>query len=289
MSRARWLLALLAVASTIASCAHPTGGPADPVPASVRPDVDSVTVALWHFDEVGSQRVTDDGPHRIHGTAGVDTRTDFGRFRSGRVFTPSIESWVFVPFAPMLNTTRLTVEAWLEPTELSNAELSLIAARWTEHALEQTWLLGLSGRRLVNTITDPSAPAYFERVTFGVSPARLVFVYQPDDATPPRIFSSVSEVFLNRWTHVAVSLDGEVVRIYLNGVLDSQFAVRGGVKPSQAPLLIGNYFDVRKLSDFSGNLTTGGRISHAPVYAFQGVIDELRVSSEGRTSFESVR
>lgn len=284
-----FVLGIAALAASMASCARPAGGPAEPVPASIPPAEDSVTVALWHFNEVGTQRPADSGRQRLHGTAGLDTRTDFGRFGSARVFMSSIESWVFVPFTPGLNTSLITVEAWIEPTDLGNAELSMIAARWTEQPQEQSWLLALSGRQLVNAFTDPTAPAYFERITFGISPARLVFVYQPDDATPPQSFSSVSEIFLNRWTHVAVSLDGEVVRVYLNGTLDAQYAVRGGVRSSMAPLLIGNYFDTRRLSDFSGNLTTSGRVTHPPVYAFQGKIDELRLSSEARTTFESVR
>jgi Concanavalin A-like lectin/glucanases superfamily len=289
LARAAFLLGVLVLPSTMASCARPSGRPGDLVPASIPPADDSVTVALWHFDEVGGQKAADSGRQRLNGTAGLDTRTEFGRFRSARAFSSSIESWVFVPFAPGLNTSLFTIEAWLEPSELSNGELSLIAARWTEQPQEQSWLLALSGRQLVNVFTDPTAPAYFDRITFGISPSRLVFVYQPDDASPPRSFSSVSEVFLNRWTHVAVSIDGEVVRIYLNGVLDAQFAVRGGVRSGMAPLLVGNYFDTRRLSDFSGNLTTGGRIAHPPLYAFQGKIDELRLSNLGRTTFESVR
>ncbi len=290
MSRAIGLALVLAVwTAAVNSCARPAGNPANPVPASIPPAEDSVTVALWHFNEIGSQRSADSGRQGFHGTAGLDTRTDFGRFSSARVFTSSIESWVFVPFAPGLNTSRFTVEAWIEPSDLSNAELSMIAARWTEQPQEQSWLLALTGRQLVNAFTDPTAPAYFERITFGVSPSRLVFVYQADDATPPQSFASVSEIFVNRWTHVAVSLDGEVVRVFINGTLDAQYAVRGVVRSSMAPVLIGNYFDTRRLSNFSGNLTTGGRITHPPFYAFQGKIDELRLSNEARTSFESVR
>ena len=79
--------------------------------------------------------------------------------------------------------------------------------------------------------------------------------------------------------------DGAVVKFWINGQLDAQFAVRSPIRDSVAPLLVGNYFDTRTLSTFSGNLSTDGHITYSPVYAFRGTIDELRVSSQARETF----
>lgn len=273
------LLALLAGA-----CGRPAGGPADLL-GSAPPAADSVTVGLWRLDESGGSWCLDAGPHRLQATAGLDARTGFGRFGNAREFTSSIESWLLVPHAGALDTPRLTVEAWIQPRAYGLFEDTPIAGRWNEGPSEQSWLFAMVGLQRESRLTNVQAPGFHERWVFGSTPGRLMFLYQPADASPPQAFFSVSEVPLDRWTHVAASLDGQVVRLFLNGHLDAQFAIRSTIRPSMAPLLVGNYFDTRRLSSFSGDLGTGGNIGHPPVYAFQGTIDELRISSEARTGF----
>jgi hypothetical protein len=112
-----------------------------------------------------------------------------------------------------------------------------------------------------------------------------MFVFQPGDAGAPRAFFSLSPIELQRWTHVAVTFDGQVVRFFLDGQPDGTFATAGTIRPSQAPLLVGNYFDTRFLTDFGGDLRQGTTTDPSPWYAFDGGIDELRLSSVARTSF----
>ena len=113
-----------------------------------------------------------------------------------------------------------------------------------------------------------------------------MFAFQPAEPVPPVIFFSTTEIPLQRWTHVAVTHDGSVVRFFINGRLDAQFASLTSIRASGAPLLIGNYFDTRRLSNFGGDLELGDQAQHGPVYAFQGMIDELRISSQAR-AFDS--
>ena len=90
---------------------------------------------------------------------------------------------------------------------------------------------------------------------------------------------------LQRWTHVAVTFDGQVVRFFVNGQPDGTFATTGRIRASQAPLLVGNFFDPRLLTDFGGDLRQGPAADTAPWYAFDGGIDELRISRVARTRF----
>jgi hypothetical protein len=46
--------------------------------------------------------------------------------------------------------------------------------------------------------------------------------------------------------------------------------------------LVGNFFDAQLLSTFAGDLKVGDRAIHDPVYAFEGMIDELRISGVAR-------
>jgi hypothetical protein len=87
--------------------------------------------------------------------------------------------------------------------------------------------------------------------------------------------------------HVAASLDGEVVRLFIDGRLDNQIAVANGIQRSPAPLVIGNALDPRRLTDFGGDLRQDPANAMLPFYALNGLIDELRISNVARTSFES--
>jgi len=283
--RALRALASIVVALACASCAHPGGGSSD-VTVSNAPAADSITLALYHMDDLGGTSCSDAGPYRLNGTAGADTRTDFGRMGSARVFTSSIESWIYVPAASEMDSRHLTVEAWISPEQLSAFEDATIAGRWSEYANEQSWLLAIVGQQREARVLPVESPRLHQGFIAGGTPGRLMFVFQPTEPVPAVVFFSTSEIPLQRWTHIAVTHDGAVVRFFINGALDAQFASQTSVRSSQAPLLIGNYFDTRKLSGFSGDLKAGDRVTHAPVYAFQGMIDELRISSQARAEFD---
>jgi hypothetical protein len=177
----------------------------------------------------------------------------------------------------------MTVEAWIQPTAYGTFEDTPIAGRWTEEANKQSWLFSLAGRRLGADL--PSlGPRYHVSLFPDVLAGRLLFAYQPSAASPPRAYVSTRTVELNRWTHVAVVFDGQVVRFYLDGELDSQFASLGAIRTSEAPILIGNYFDLRSLTAFGGDLHPDVS-DPTPYYVFQGRIDELRLSKAARQTF----
>lgn len=252
------------------------------------PSADSVTIALWHLDESGGQRVADAGPYQLDGIAGTDTRTDFGRFRGGRTFTRVPQSFVHVRDNPVLESPRgFTVEAWILAQSQTQHELSVIAARWNGNPNEQSWVLGLVGQRLTYPAVRQESPGWFREVVTGIPTGRVVFGVLPDQAAGARGFGSTSSVPLGRWTHVAATVDGEVAQIFIDGRLDAQYLLVGGIRASVAPLTLGNTYDPRRLTDFGGDL----RLDPGPVaeqfYGFDGTLDEVRLSSRARSTFES--
>jgi len=282
------LAAALALAAS-AGCAHhgpPASGhqAARAANGSSRPEPDSITSALWHLDESVGAEVADAGPFRLGGVAGLDSRTDYGRIGRARTFTRSINSFVYVPYNPLLEAGRaFTIEAWIDPADLGLYEDTPIAARWTPEPLQTSWMLSLVGRS--STRTRATSPGDHRALVQLGAPGRLMFAFQPEDAGPPRAFFSSRPVQLDRWTHVAATYDGEVVRIYLDGVLDAQYASPGRVRDTTAPLLIGNYLDPRWLTSFGGALRVGSAVDPVPYYAFWGLIDEVRISSSARADF----
>ena len=284
-------LAWLALVLLLGACAK-TGVqvPKTPGIAPEAPLADSITSALWRMDETGATRVADAGPFRLIGTAGVDTRTDFGRYRSSRTFTRSVNSFVHVPYNPALEAGRgLTVEAWVNVTEYGLFELVPIVSRWSPVPNEQSWLLGIVGRKLNIASVGYDSPGLFNRYATGVPSGRLLFMFQPEHAAAPVAWPSTSTIPAARWVHVAATVDGEVVKLYIDGRLDAQYATMGLVRSSTAPLVIGNAFDERRLTDFGGDLRWDPSQDQNPYYAFVGSIDEVRISSLARIAFDSAR
>jgi hypothetical protein len=274
------------------SCTRPAGGPADPRQAASA--ADSVTVALWRFDEAAGLRCADAGPFRLDATAGAGTRSGYGRYASAREFTRVIDSFVHAPHNPVLDpASGFTVEAWVMPKAFGQYESTPIAARWTQEGNEQSWIFGIIGEKyepprlpVYNaSLARLASPRYFDRLVLNGSAGQLMFAFQPTDANQPRAFASSQRLILERWTHIAVSFDGSVVRFFIDGRPDSQYATSGRIQASHAPLLIGNYFDTRRLSTFSGELRMEPGGDENPYYALEGLIDELRISSTARTEF----
>jgi hypothetical protein len=253
--------------------------------------VDSVTVALWRMDETGGTYVADAGPSRLDAVAGPDTRTIFGRFRGARLFTSSTNSFLYVPYSPLLDSpSALSIEAWVAPNSFALYEDSPVATRWSPTTAEHSWVFSIVGNNAPYTVLraqfgTSSGPAWHQEFVQGIEAGKLMFVFQPDDAGAPRAFYSLSTIELQRWTHVAVTFDGQVVRFFVDGQPDGTFATSGRIRASLAPLLVGNTFDSRFLTDFGGELRQGPGADAVPWYAFDGGIDELRLSRAARTDF----
>lgn len=279
------LVALLVLATAVAAKKEKRREPKVPPAAPV---VDSVTTALWSFDENGGPVCADSGPFRLRGTAGEDAHTDFGRFKSARVFTRTQQSFVVVPHNPEMDIPGgFTIEAWINTNSWSNYELQCVAARWSPVPGEQSWLLGVSGLKEKYPLV-PAGPELFANAVSGVPAARLVFVTQPAAAAAPVAFATVNSLPLGRWVHVAATVDGAVVRLYIDGRMDSQYAARQTLRASFAPLVVGSFVDERRLGELSGHLAIDGTSDYSGFYGFDGDIDEVRLSSAARARFESL-
>lgn len=274
----------IALAALVLSCTPPGGTPSDPRRAAIA--ADSVTVALWRFDESAGLRCADAGPFRLDATAGPGTRGSYGRYAGAREFTRVIDSFVYASYNPVLDPTGgLTVEAWVLPKAFGQYELTPIAARWTQEGNQQSWLFGIVGYRIQQPVARLPSPGYHNRLVLGSATGQLIFAFQPSDASQVRSFTSAQKLVVDRWTHVAATFDGSVVRFFIDGRPETQYATNGRIQPSRAPLLIGNYFDTRRLTTFSGELRMVAGGDENPYYAFEGLIDELRISNAARTEF----
>lgn len=278
------LLLLAALASSAIAKEKKSRAPKAPRVPAIAPVADSVTVGLWRFDETLGLQAADSGPFRLAGIAGPDTRAAFGRFRNGREFPAAAQTFVVVPYNPVLDLERrFTIEAWVYVNAVSDGTLQTIAARWSPLVNEQIWAFGVSGRALDSaTLGNPYAD-----LLNGAPPLRLVFAYRSGQSTQTQTLVSVGELPLERWVHVAATIDGEVATLYVEGRLDSQVAMPYLMRTGPVPLMFGNTLDSHRLTDFGGDLrvdTIGQRMKGDPL---DGLLDEVRLSSAARTTFES--
>lgn len=258
------------------------------------PPADSATVLLWHLDESTGYRLTDASPRGLEGVAGLDTRIDLGRLNGARTFQRTVDSFLYCEFRPQLETTHaMTVEAWIRIDAIGQYEDTPIAMRWNPRLSAQSWVLAVGGLNVLPPLTTlPSPGDHANLLLAGFqnrATSKLMFSFMPKSAGEPRTVVSNSTLDLNRWLHVAATYDGRLVCLYINGRLDAQVPAAGEIRASEAPLLCGNAFDTSKLTTISGSLQIGQEYDHNPYYAFQGTIDELRISNVARTSFPYVR
>ena len=275
--RAVSVLALGALA--LNGCAHAPLSETGNLAWQQPPAANTTTVGLWRFDETTGLEFTDSGSTRRDGILGIDTRTEFGRFHNARAFTPSLNSFAMVPAAraPQLGDSW-TIEAWIRPTVYGPVECNTIAGEWTSLPEEQSWMLGLTGFNRTVIPEAPARPDWFDNAIRRRGVGLLVFVLQPREASDVLAFESTQPIELNRWTHIAVTQDHQELRMVIDGRLDAQYATGARVRPSATPLVIGNLIDARWLTSSQGAPRVPSDSQEFPFYAFEGVIDELRIS-----------
>ena len=86
-----------------------------------------------------------------------------------------------------------------------------------------------------------------------------------------KIVGMHNEVPPGHWSHVAGVFDGRWMRLYVNGLLLGSREIDGEWRNSNLPLVIGNYTGTKK------------------PYAFDGLLDEVRVYDTALTEDEIVR
>ena len=165
-------------------------------------------VAAYSFDEGSGTTVTDLSGNGNTGTLKNTAWTNNAKFGNALVFDGS-SSWITIPDSPSLHlTTGMTLEAWVNPSTITNNWRDVIYKFNDAYYLEAT-----SDRGGV-----PAGGGTFATAGLVLGGAPLV---------------------ANTWSHLAVTYDGATLILYVNGVQVASLSQSGNIGASTSPLQIG--------------------------------------------------
>lgn len=195
--------------------------------------------------------------------------TNHGTLRNGVGFTTGKvmqafnfngASEVTVPNATALNPVRITIEAWVYPTQVDGA-VDIIVNKDSEPYENYQYEIGVRG---------PDQPGG------DIPQGNFAFALRGVNGLPNDYFFWVDgggAVPLNTWTHVAVTYDGATARTYINGVpMRVLTGLSGDIIATAGPLKIGS-----RSEDV---------LSRLPDDRFNGRIDEVSLYNRALTPEE---
>jgi chitodextrinase len=166
-------------------------------------------VAAYSFDEGSGTTAADVSAHGNNGTTANPTWAASGKFGKALSFNGT-NAWVTVPDSSSLDVTRMTLEAWVNPSALGTAWRTVLFK-------EQTGDVTYSMYANRNTqVPDGQVNVGGERNVTGTA-----------------------QIPLNTWTHLAVTYDGASLKVFVNGTQTGSLAIAGNIAVSSGALRIG--------------------------------------------------
>jgi len=214
----------------------------------------------WRFDEASGSKALDCSGHGHHGAIKGDLQRGPGRVGQALYFKAEKGAGVVIPPAPDLGpTSALTLEAWVKPEQLVR---------------EETY-------DIINKAGD-RGPGY--RLFFSWAALRM----RSGGGFGKDFWEIAASVVVNPftaglWHHVAATYDGQVYRLFLNGI---EVAAGGTLFHDNATLpLDGSAHPVT----VSEHPVTIGAYLAGYAYPFHGAIDEVKIYGRAKTAEEVFR
>lgn len=213
--------------------------------------IDDSLIARYSLNEGGSAAQTVDVSGNGH-TGALPNSASWvaGRFGQALSFNGTTQ-YVKVDASPALNPDYLTLTAWIKPDAVGGGIEHYIISK---------------GR---NCCDVPGQGGYGLALT---GTGKLRGEVWRRGATVLLTASSTATLPTGSWTHVAMTFDGQRVRLYINGQAD-------GFSPALSPAEL--------VQPSTSDLTIGTLSYGAPAYlSFSGAIDEVRIHGQALSAVE---
>lgn len=205
---------------------------------------DASLVGCWSLDEGSGTLAHDGSGNDNHGTIYGASWVD-GKFGKALSFD-GVDDYVEIPQDPNLNPTTITVDTWIKAKPTGDYQLVVDKSHGFVDATG--WELEIY----------PDG-----RIGFGYG--------NGDPGWSGAYARSTSVLTDNVWHHVAGTLDGATIRIYVDGVLENATAYAGTPQTNSRPVHIG--------------MAWGGG---TPQRFFNGLIDEIKIYNRALSQEEIV-
>jgi len=200
---------------------------------------DKSLILYLPFEEGEGDIAHDISGNENHGNINKTEWVKEGRYDSALEFTGASDSYVRIKQSKsLIPKDQVTLEAWVFPTKVEGNN---------------------------NIISNTEGSGHNIRFEGGLLKAYIHI--EGDYATP----TGGPAIEPNKWYHTAVTFDGKVAKLYLDGELIGEAERSGTITESTQDIFVG--------SETDGNEPN-------PTYMFFGIIDEVRIYNKARTPDE---
>ncbi|MDF1498842.1 MAG: LamG domain-containing protein, partial [Patescibacteria group bacterium] len=140
-------------------------------------------------------------------------------------------------------SNAITISAWVNPISFPNA-VNEIVSKWGDNVNQRSYLFNVTSAGIVRFFISPDGTAT-SQIGFGTSQA----------------------IDTNTWSHLVATSDGTTMKIFVNGIQDSNNLTADTIFNGTSPVAIG------ALSPPDGS----------SLYVFSGKIDDVRIYNYART------
>jgi hypothetical protein len=190
-------------------------------------------VGYWNFDEV---KPLDNSGNRNHGIGNLKSGAAFGGFGSSALLTQG--DYITIPHNAAFKSNDYTVTFWL----------FVVQDFFTANKGVKFCPLIQRGKDDLFSKTYQRSPAlYYDRK---VKNFKFYVKTNNEEEAQGESLQSNARVTTQRWLHIAMVKTDNKIKLYVNGILDSQMQLKGNPEINTDPLYIGNVPWLKDQCDF---------------------------------------